>query len=1256
MEVNKYQTALTDDLIKSLTKEEYENLFDYINNVPFIQSLISPDRKYARDLPRKDGRIIVDVCHPHILEDMEYFRPAGNHYKKYGCYTKLRPNGNPNSEFGKWIRQELDRIWNGYVRPSDGEWVTGDFYFYINYCPIMVSRTKGDNSKVALRVSSFPEIWEANYLWFHYIDQARHGGLYNDWIGGQHAVLIARRGVGKAQPYSLELDTPQGRQVWRDIKVGDLLYNELGGTTKVLEIHEQGVIPIYKINFADGRSTFACLDHLWEVKIKGKTEVWDTRTIINRGFSPRKDLSRVPSGVEARCSIPINKAIQMPRQTIPIDPYTLGVILGDGCLRTYYKNNVSFTCHPDDLSNYKQNIPYEIVNLKDKYSHNIRIDNIHKDLKDLNLDFKLSKDKFIPKCYLYNSIETRLELLKGLMDTDGSCSKEGHVEFTSKSKALAEDITWLARSLGIRASLREKKIIYKGEERIYYRVHMVTILPIFKLDRKLANWKKRNSNRLKNQAEYVTITSIDYSHNELAKCVTVDNPTNLYLTNDFIVTHNSYSAGALLAKIFTCGESLETSKEVTGLVTAYEKEYLTKDGILNKFVSMADFCAENTQFPSARYKNSLADMNWIMGYMDANSGIIKGTKNEIIGFSSKDNPDKGRGKRAHKLIFEEFGRFPQFLNTWNTSDYNVREGEYAFGQLLAFGTGGCVCAGTQVFTATGDLVNIEKLRAEDGILGYDLNNNKVSIESISNLRDPALKPCLKIITNSGRELSCSIDHPIYSSNKLDVNGCRTWNWYKAEELSVGDTVAVCNTVEAAREIALKKKRWRKQLFDYEKIVKIENIGLQPIYNLTASNTHTYLANGIITHNTEGSDFSGALELIYHPDGYGTYAIPNVFDKNSQGKTKTVFFLGAYMNRKGYYNSDGVSDVIGALLSEIRDRIRIKYNSSDAMALTQRKAEMAITIQEAIMKRDNTIYPVADLNDRLNEIDFNPHHFDDLWIGRLAIKDGAVVYKPDTDVDYIKNFPHKDNKLEGAICIKAMPETDSSGNIPTGRYIAGIDPYDDDVSNTMSLGALYILDLFTDELVFEYVGRPTFADDFYEICRKALLFYNAECNYENNKKGLFKYFSQHNCLYLLSDTLEFLRDKEMIRGNLYGNKNKGVNATEPIKAYARRCIRDWLLKPTETNKILENGEVEETTSLNLFKIPYRALIQELSQWNSDANFDRHDALGMLMLLREDKLRLIGEGDVKSSIEDDPNYLGNDPFFSQSKKGVKFKFSF
>jgi hypothetical protein len=108
--------------------------------VPFIRNLISPDRKYARDLPRdKKGRIIVDLVHPHILEDMDYFRPSALHYIKYGRYTDLRPNSNPNSEYGKWIREEIRRCWEGYVRESDGEWVTGYMYFYLNYVPMMVT-------------------------------------------------------------------------------------------------------------------------------------------------------------------------------------------------------------------------------------------------------------------------------------------------------------------------------------------------------------------------------------------------------------------------------------------------------------------------------------------------------------------------------------------------------------------------------------------------------------------------------------------------------------------------------------------------------------------------------------------------------------------------------------------------------------------------------------------------------------------------------------------------------------------------------------------------------------------------------------------------------------------------------------------------------------------------------------------------------------------------------------------------------------
>ena len=102
MQYNKYQTEVTEELLSQYPKEVQEQFVEYVQAVPFIQNLISKDRKYAKDLERDDkGRIIVDICNPHILENMDYFRQTALHYKKYGTLTDLMPNGNPNSEFGK---------------------------------------------------------------------------------------------------------------------------------------------------------------------------------------------------------------------------------------------------------------------------------------------------------------------------------------------------------------------------------------------------------------------------------------------------------------------------------------------------------------------------------------------------------------------------------------------------------------------------------------------------------------------------------------------------------------------------------------------------------------------------------------------------------------------------------------------------------------------------------------------------------------------------------------------------------------------------------------------------------------------------------------------------------------------------------------------------------------------------------------------------------------------------------------------------
>ena len=188
--VNEFQTPIDKKLMDSLPEELQEQLLDFINNVEFIKRLISPDRKRAKDLPKDaEGKIIVDITHPHILEDMDYFRPSAIHYQKEGCYTFLRPNPNPNSEYRKWLNEEVRRCREGYVRESDGEWVTGYMYWFLNYCPIMLTKI---NSKTlrADRVRDFPRMFEGIYWRSHYLYQAREQG--------KHAAELARRGAGKS--------------------------------------------------------------------------------------------------------------------------------------------------------------------------------------------------------------------------------------------------------------------------------------------------------------------------------------------------------------------------------------------------------------------------------------------------------------------------------------------------------------------------------------------------------------------------------------------------------------------------------------------------------------------------------------------------------------------------------------------------------------------------------------------------------------------------------------------------------------------------------------------------------------------------------------------------------------------------------------------------------------------------------------------------------------------------------------------------
>ena len=408
-----------------------------------------------------------------------------------------------------------------------------------------------------------------------------------------------------------------------------------------------------------------------------------------------------------------------------------------------------------------------------------------------------------------------------------------------------------------------------------------------------------------------------------------------------------------------------------------------------------------------------------------------------------------------------------------------------------------------------------------------------------------------------------------------------------------------------------------------------------------------------TAGNEQSDFTAFAEMFYSPDGYNLYGLENVFDKEGQGIKNSCFFYPVYMNYDdSCIDEDGNSDITRALLMVLKDRYKVKYGSTDINAITKRISQYPITPQEAIIRSQGNVFPVTELNNRLNQIDNNPSEYDDVYVGELVSKGGKVEFMPTGELP-IRDFPTRDNKVRGAIEIYQMPQNNAEGVIPTGRYGLGIDPYDDDQSGTMSLGSAFVMDFWTDSIVAEYTGRPKFAEDFYEIIRKLCLFYNAKGLFEANLKGIFSYFSKKNSTHLLAETPEYLREKRLITSIGYGNKAVGVRATIPIIKFGFTLIRDWLLKPVMTiEKDAEGNEVEVEIA-NLYLIRNRALLKELILWNPRGNFDRIMALVQLMLYREEKM-ILYQGDVKRQ-ETKSKGIASDSYWTRNyhKKDLMWK---
>lgn len=411
---------------------------------------------------------------------------------------------------------------------------------------------------------------------------------------------------------------------------------------------------------------------------------------------------------------------------------------------------------------------------------------------------------------------------------------------------------------------------------------------------------------------------------------------------------------------------------------------------------------------------------------------------------------------------------------------------------------------------------------------------------------------------------------------------------------------------------------------------------------------------IFAYGTAGddqSDFTAFAEMFYSPEGYNLEPLENVFDKEGQGRKKCCFFFPAYLNYdESCIDKNGNSDVSKALLMILYDRYKVKYGTTDINTIVKRISQYPIVPQEAMLRSHGNIFPVTELNERLNQLDNDPNAFDDVYVGELVQdnKTGEVKFNPTIDLP-IRDFPTKDNKVKGALEIFEMPKKNGEGKIPAGRYICSADPYDADCSNTMSLGSIFVMDLWTDMIVAEYTGRPTFAEDFYEICRKLCLFYNCRCMYEQNVMGMFSYFSSHNATHLLAETPEYLVQRNMISSIGYGNKSVGIRATTPIINGAFKMIQTWLRKPIVIIETDADGNNNEVTVPNLYRIKNRALLKELVLWNPQGNFDRIMSLVQLMLYREEKMVLY-HGDLKHT-EEVSSGMEKDDYWDKNYPGKK-----
>lgn len=701
------------------------------------------------------------------------------------------------------------------------------------------------------------------------------------------------------------------------------------------------------------------------------------------------------------------------------------------------------------------------------------------------------------------------------------------------------------------------------------------------------------------------IRSISIYGKEHATCITVDNDSHLFLTTNYVVTHNTAIMSSLLARNATMTYNL------THNVIGASKEDLANMG------EYLEFGLDN--LPPYLTINRTGN--------DWTKEVVLGTRNinnqrDVHARIRITNVDDGKtrgslktaGGTPYTSIYDEVGKFP-VLGAWLAGrPAHMMHGRMRGVCLMA----GCCCAGTLVYKSNGEPCRIEDLKQEDGIVGFDVENHKIISQNIEWIKPPSFKSCFRITTKSNRTLECSFDHPIKCEypNGRDI----LYDGYvSASKLIKGDAIWTIDNNG-------------NKLLDY--VDSIDSIGERKVYNLTASDTHTYIANGIITHNTGGNveKSQDAQKIMNSPDEYG-FIIMNydILNKRVIKPTwricKSGCFVPAQMSHAYEKKETTLDKYLGVESAPGLKKIKIKVSDFDKnTGIIKSRLDELVKKDRALYVQERMAFPLSIddcfLNTNVNRLpveDALKHKSRLLEEGRpgktvdIYQIDGMKMGYNFSDKQ-LADYPFQGGNIDSPVVIYEDPPEE--GGVFDYTYVSSLDPYKSDKADTDSVGSFYVLkryvkinDPFAYCIVASYASRPPSSDDFCRNCEILQEAYGAKCLMENADRMYEFYLTRRNKQLMLLEDGERLAGK-IIRAGARQNNKLGLAPTVPNQRMLFNTVIQYCWEDVVVGYDDDGNEI---TQKGIYRIPDIELLDEIIAFGPGANTDRIIAFGHALLL-------------------------------------------